>query len=93
MDPNMNMGQPSIPAEEPHEEHEHDDVEEMTTEELAESNNFVLSALIDLLVKKGLFTHEEFEQAMADLEESEDDDEDDDEDSEPSDPEQTNTDA
>lgn len=74
MDSNMNVG---VPVEEPHEEHEHDDVEEMTTEELAESNNFVLSALIDLLVKKGLFTHEEFEQAMADLEESEDEDDDD----------------
>lgn len=70
--------EPDQPVQPAHEEHEHDDDEDMTFGELAESNNFVLSALIDLLIKKGHFSKEEFEQAMADLDEAEDGDEDDD---------------
>ncbi len=45
--------------------------EELTTEELAESNNFVLSALIDLLIKKGVIRDEELRDAMDELEKAE----------------------
>ncbi|RME31085.1 hypothetical protein D6789_03825 [Candidatus Woesearchaeota archaeon] len=56
-------------------EEETQDVEELSPEELAESNNFVLSALIDLLIKKGVIRNEELQQAMDELEKAEEEDE------------------
>lgn len=53
-----------------------EDVEELSPEELAESNNFVLSALIDLLIKKGVIGNEELQAAMDELERAEANDED-----------------
>ena len=47
------------PTEPSTEESEEQDVEEMSPEELAESNNFVISALIDLLIKKGVISNDE----------------------------------
>ena len=48
--------------------------EEYSTEELAESNNFVLNALIDLLVGKGVITEEELNKKYEELDDNCDDD-------------------
>ena len=49
--------------------------EEMSTEDLAESNHVMLNALIDILIKKGAFTEEEFDKKLEEFEEEEDEDE------------------
>jgi len=46
--------------------------EEMSPEELAESNHIMLNALIDLLIKKGVFSEEEFDKKVEEFEEDED---------------------
>lgn len=44
--------------------------EEYSTEELAESNNFVLNALIDLLIEKKVITEEELNKKYEQLDNS-----------------------
>ena len=46
--------------------------EEMSTEDLAESNHVMLNALIDILIQKGAFTEEEFDKKLEEFEEDED---------------------
>lgn len=41
--------------------------EELTTEDLAESNNIILSALIEVLVKKGLLTQDELDAVVEEI--------------------------
>ncbi len=59
--------------------------EELSTEDLAESNNILLSALIEVLIKKGVVTQEEID---AEAEEIAAEDEDEDEVGVPPPPEQ-----
>ena len=46
---------------------------EMSTEDLAESNHVMLNALIELLIKKGIFTEEEFDKKLEEFEEEDED--------------------
>ncbi len=54
------------------------DEEDMDVEDLAESNQVLISALIELLVKKGVITQDELDAETEDIQ-AEDEDEDDDE--------------
>ena len=42
--------------------------EEMSVEEMSEENNFVLNALIDLLVEKKIISEEEFKEKLEAME-------------------------
>lgn len=56
--------------------------EEFSTEELAESNNFVLNALIDLLIEKKVITEDELMDKYDELEAGDIEDEESEDDSE-----------
>jgi uncharacterized protein YktA (UPF0223 family) len=51
------------------EQNQQDMGEDFSTEELAESNNFVLNALIDLLIEKKVITEDELMQKYDELQE------------------------
>ena len=66
-------------------EHEHEEMleEEMDVEDLAESNQVLISALIELLIKKGVLTQAEID---AESEAIQDEDDEDDEEEVPAEP-------
>lgn len=45
-------------------EQEEDEMEEVSFEELAENNNVLLNALIDLLIEKKIITEDEFQKKV-----------------------------
>lgn len=51
--------------------------EDLDVDDLVETNDITLQALIDLLLKKGLITGEELEQAIDDVDEDDDDEDED----------------
>lgn len=52
------------------------DCDDLSTEDLAESNNIILSALIEVLIKKNVIAQDELDQMIEEIS-SEDDEEDD----------------
>lgn len=48
--------------------------DEMSCEELSESNNLLINAVIELLIKKKLITRDEFEKTLDELQSEEDKD-------------------
>jgi hypothetical protein len=50
---------------------DNEEMEEVSFEELAENNNVLLNALIDLLIEKKIFTEEEFQNKVNPLDNEE----------------------